>query len=43
VLRLAGEAAGDTLQQVRAKFPTSAIAVLTWTAAGRHSSWAPPG
>jgi phosphohistidine phosphatase len=31
VLRLAGEAAGDALQRARAKFPTAAIAVLTWT------------
>ncbi|WP_329407628.1 histidine phosphatase family protein [Streptomyces sp. NBC_00704] len=30
VLHLAGEAAGDTLDQVRLKFPTSAVAVLTW-------------
>ncbi|MEU6245560.1 histidine phosphatase family protein [Streptomyces sp. NPDC047024] len=27
---LAGEAAGDTLERVRAKFPTSALAVLDW-------------
>jgi phosphohistidine phosphatase len=30
VLRLAGEAADDALQQARVKFPTAAIAVLTW-------------
>ncbi|MGW4196319.1 SixA phosphatase family protein [Streptomyces sp. NPDC005004] len=28
--RLAGEAAGDTLERVRAKFPTAAVAVLDW-------------
>ncbi|MGV9340624.1 SixA phosphatase family protein [Streptomyces sp. NPDC003688] len=27
---LAGEAEGDTLERVRAKFPTSALAVLDW-------------
>nr|WP_202485609.1 histidine phosphatase family protein [Streptomyces sp. SID4985] len=27
---LAGEAAGDTLERVRTKFPTSALAVLDW-------------
>ncbi|MFH8938848.1 SixA phosphatase family protein [Streptomyces griseosporeus] len=30
VLALAGHALDDTLDRVRAKFPTSAIAVLTW-------------
>lgn len=30
VLALAGEGLDDTLEQVRAKFPTSAIAVLAW-------------
>ncbi|UKY48534.1 SixA phosphatase family protein [Streptomyces inhibens] len=29
-LRLAGEAAGDALRRAQEKFPTSAIAVLTW-------------
>ena len=31
VLLLAGRAVGDALDRVRAKFPTSAIAVLTWS------------
>ncbi|MEV8531444.1 histidine phosphatase family protein [Streptomyces sp. NPDC051211] len=39
VLLLAGEALGDALQEVRTKFPTSAIAVLTWT--GTWSDLAP--
>jgi phosphohistidine phosphatase len=30
VLDLAGDGLGDTLEQVREKFPTSAIAVLAW-------------
>jgi phosphohistidine phosphatase len=30
VLELAGDGLGDTLDQVRTKFPTSAIAVLAW-------------
>ncbi|MFF5018223.1 SixA phosphatase family protein [Streptomyces sp. NPDC001165] len=34
VLELAGDGLEDTLDQVRAKFPTSAIAVLTWRATG---------
>ncbi|MFB7939138.1 histidine phosphatase family protein [Streptomyces sp. NPDC056049] len=31
VLRLAGSAAGDALDRVGTKFPTSAVAVLTWS------------
>ncbi|MGW4108036.1 hypothetical protein ACWEGV_34360, partial [Streptomyces sp. NPDC004976] len=30
VLALAGDGLDDTLERVRAKFPTSAIAVLSW-------------
>ncbi|MDG9715728.1 histidine phosphatase family protein [Streptomyces sp. DH24] len=30
VLGLAGDGLGDTLEQVRTKFPTSAVAVLAW-------------
>ncbi|MEU6218564.1 histidine phosphatase family protein [Streptomyces sp. NPDC047022] len=30
VLRLAGDGVGDTLDRVRLKFPTAAIAVLAW-------------
>lgn len=36
VLTLAGDGVDDTLERVRVKFPTSAIAVLTWY--GRHWS-----
>ncbi|MFK4225868.1 SixA phosphatase family protein [Streptomyces sp. NPDC019890] len=39
ILLLAGEALGDTLQRVRSKFPTSAVAVLTWQ--GTWSDLAP--
>ncbi|MFJ2964308.1 SixA phosphatase family protein [Streptomyces collinus] len=35
VLALAGDGLDDTLEQVRTKFPTSAIAVLTW----RGTAW----
>lgn len=35
VLTLAGDGLGDTLDRVRAKFPTSAIAVLSW----RGAAW----
>ncbi|WP_055688904.1 SixA phosphatase family protein [Streptomyces prasinus] len=35
VLALAGDGADDTLDRVRAKFPTSAVAVLSW----RGSAW----
>jgi phosphohistidine phosphatase len=38
-LRLAGEAAGTALERARTKFPTSAIAVLTWQ--GSWSELAP--
>ncbi|MBG0856936.1 histidine phosphatase family protein [Streptomyces spinoverrucosus] len=34
VLALAGDGLGDTLDRVRAKFPTSAIAVLAWYGSG---------
>ncbi|GGS97675.1 SixA phosphatase family protein [Streptomyces chromofuscus] len=34
VLTLAGDGVGDTLDRVRAKFPTSAIAVLAWHGGG---------
>jgi phosphohistidine phosphatase len=34
VLLLAGEALGDTLRRAQTKFPTSAVAVLTW-----HGTW----
>ncbi|MFD7136594.1 SixA phosphatase family protein [Streptomyces sp. NPDC059894] len=34
VLALAGDGPGDTLEQVRVKFPTSAIAVLDWSGPG---------
>jgi phosphohistidine phosphatase len=34
VLELAGDGLGDALGQVRAKFPTSAIAVLAWHGSG---------
>jgi phosphohistidine phosphatase len=34
VLTLAGDGLDDTLDRVRAKFPTSAIAVLSWRGAG---------
>ncbi|MFD9432276.1 SixA phosphatase family protein [Streptomyces sp. NPDC060002] len=34
VLALAGDGAGDALDQVRLKFPTSAIAVLAWYGPG---------
>ncbi|MER7838020.1 histidine phosphatase family protein [Streptomyces sp. NPDC096040] len=34
VLELAGDGLDDTLEQVRKKFPTSAIAVLAWHGAG---------
>jgi phosphohistidine phosphatase len=30
ILDLAGDGLGDTLEQVRTKFPTSAVAVLAW-------------
>ncbi|MGI5404614.1 SixA phosphatase family protein [Streptomyces sp. CA-135486] len=39
ILLLAAEALGDTLQRVRSKFPTSAVAVLTWQ--GTWSDLAP--
>ncbi|MER5840236.1 histidine phosphatase family protein [Streptomyces prasinus] len=35
VLALAGDGADDTLDRVRAKFPTSAVAVLSW----RGTAW----
>jgi phosphohistidine phosphatase len=35
VLALAGDGLDDTLEQVRTKFPTSAIAVLSW----RGTTW----
>ncbi len=35
VLALAGDGLDDTLEQVRTKFPTSAIAVLSW----RGTAW----
>jgi phosphohistidine phosphatase len=34
VLELAGDGLDDTLERVRTKFPTSAIAVLTWRGTG---------
>jgi phosphohistidine phosphatase len=34
VLELAGDGLGDTLKQVRTKFPTSAVAVLAWHGTG---------
>ncbi|MBV7696536.1 histidine phosphatase family protein [Streptomyces sp. TRM70350] len=34
VLALAGDGLGDTLDRVRVKFPTSAIAVLAWYGSG---------
>ena len=34
VLELAGDGLDDTLEQVRAKFPTSALAVLAWRGTG---------
>jgi phosphohistidine phosphatase len=34
VLELAGDGLDDTLERVRVKFPTSAIAVLTWRGTG---------
>ncbi|GAA3292431.1 hypothetical protein GCM10020295_11750 [Streptomyces cinereospinus] len=37
VLALAGDGLGDTLDRVRAKFPTSAIAVLAWHGSGWHA------
>lgn len=36
VPRLAGSADGDGLDRVRAKFPTSAVAVLTWSGTWRE-------
>jgi phosphohistidine phosphatase len=37
VLRLAGEGLEDTLERLRVKFPTSAIAVLAWHGTGWHA------
>ena len=34
VLELAGDSLGDALDDVRTKFPTSAVAILTWHGAG---------
>ncbi|NUK55354.1 histidine phosphatase family protein [Streptomyces lunaelactis] len=39
ILLLAGETLGDALQRTRTKFPTSAVAVLTWR--GTWSALAP--
>ncbi|GAA3793619.1 SixA phosphatase family protein [Streptomyces chiangmaiensis] len=37
ILELAGEGLDDTMDRVRAKFPTSAIAVLSWHGGTWHS------
>ncbi|GHE60831.1 phosphoglycerate mutase [Streptomyces spiralis] len=37
VLHLAGEGLDDTLERLRVKFPTSAIAVLAWHGTGWHA------
>ncbi|MFE9432794.1 SixA phosphatase family protein [Streptomyces sp. NPDC006640] len=36
ILTLAGDGFDDTLDQVRTKYPTSAVAVLVWHGAGWH-------
>ncbi len=36
VLEVAGDGLGDTLERVRAGFPTSALAVLAWHGTGWH-------